>query len=118
VYSQIVIRYNDTTRYCISESQARAVVSVFDKVSIHEGTILDLKHKVTTLEAKTAILAEIDTAQTEVIAIVKEEKALSEKEVKALKRKAFWKNIWQKGKEAIIAVSALGAGIGIGVLVD
>jgi hypothetical protein len=116
-YSQIVINYNDTTRYCISESQARLVVSVFEKSLIHKGTIIDLKFKVSTLESKIVTLSAIDTAQTEVIALVEEVAELTEKELKRNKRKAFWNNIWQKGREAIIAISALGAGIGVGLLV-
>jgi predicted ATPase len=90
------------------------VVSVFDKEAVHKGTILDLELKVATLEAKVSAQAEIDTAQAEVIAVVEELQELSEKEAKRLKNKAFWKNIWSKGKEGIIAFVCLAAGVGIG----
>lgn len=115
-YSQIVVRYNDTTRYCLTEPQALLVVEVFNMNQIHKGVIIDLEAQVTTLLSKVEILDTVSKVKTDIIEVVEAEKELSDKELKRLKRKAFWANVWNKGKEVLIAASAAGLGFGVGYL--
>ncbi len=120
VYCQdsVLVIFIDQTRYCITEPQALLVAEVFADNEIHKGTIIDLGLKVETLESKLAIADTISEVKDDIIAVVEKQKELSEKELKRQKRKEFWNKVWSKGKETIIAVSALAAGIGIGVLAE
>ncbi len=114
-YSQkpIIVTYNNTTRYCITEDQALLTVSVFDQNEIHKGVILDLELKVDALEekdvAKDIIIAQTDT----IIGIEVERTNLSKREVRRLKTKAV--GAWFKGALDKILYATAGVAVGVGV---
>ena len=116
-YSQdkpIIVTYNNQTRYCLTESQALLVVSVFDQSEVHKGIIIDLESKVETLESKLASKDFIIEAVDTIAAIEVDRTELSKQEVRKLKRdkvKTWFKNQYDK---ILYAAGGLSVGVGIG----
>ena len=113
----IIVTYNNTTRYCITETQALLTVEVFDQSEVHKGIIVDLEAKVETLEGKLLATDTILIASNDLLVIEGERLTLTKKELRKAKRKAvgtWFKNARDKILFTISGV-AVGVGIGAGV---
>ena len=118
-YSQerpIIVTYNNTTRYCITETQALLTVEVFDQSEVHKGIIIDLELKVETLEGKLLATDTILIASNDLLVVEGERLTLTKKELRKAKRRAvgtWFKNAYDK---ILYLVGGVSLGVGIGYL--
>jgi hypothetical protein len=121
MYSQGVVRVNDTTYYMITEGQARTVILLdADATALERENALlrqRLAVKDSIIEARSGQVghyAAIDTAQVEVIESRGEHIELTKRQQRRAKARKVWADIKGAWREVTIAVSAAGAGYAVG----
>ena len=119
-YSQskppIVIWYQDQTRYCLTESQALAVVELDLENDIHKGKVIDLTAKVELLQDQLTAKDTIQSASNELLAIEGERLSMTKKELRKEKRKAIGQWFKDSYDKILIGVGGVSLGIGVGYL--
>jgi hypothetical protein len=121
VYSQGVVRVNDTTFYLITHSEAVTVIllDAYATELERENELLNerIHLRDSTIQALTVIRESqtaIDTAQNEIIDRRGERIEVGKKEEARLKRQAVWESVKGAWKEITVGVTCAGIGYGVG----